>query len=324
MSNEYTAEQQRELIQNAINHADATAGNNDVDFVKEFRSKYFLEESKLNRGLQRSLDQRRTVTNNSSVSIYNDPRYARNARQLTLQLTREKQEDLRIIGGTPVENTTFDDCVAVLNDGEAHCTGTLIAKNVVLTAGHCQCTLCNLSVKVANDINDEGEVVNVARQVRHPKYNINGHNDLTILVLESEITDVQPRKIAPSQMIDRGTYVRAVGFGATSLDGRFGYGTKRQVNVPIVSNSCQGKINGQDDHNAYNCDPGLELIAGKPMLLKDTCNGDSGGPVYIPEGQGNWLLAGATSRATPGNPNNCGDGGVYVRVDRYLNWINSI
>jgi secreted trypsin-like serine protease len=252
------------------------------------------------------------------LSIYRDPRFARNARQLTTL----KHEDLRIIGGVPVEDTTFHDCVAVLSNCGG-CTGTLIAKNLVLTAGHCECTNDNVRVIVGNNV--EGKGVNVARQVRHPKYQTNNeNNDLMVLVLESEITDVPPRKIAPSQMIDSATYARAVGFGNTDPAGTFGYGTKRQVNVPIVSNSCQGSTNGQDDEKAYNCDPGLELIAGKPMLAKDTCTGDSGGPIYISDGQGNWLLAGATSRATPGQPNNCGDGGVYVRVDRYLDWIHSI
>jgi endonuclease G len=40
--------------------------------------------------------------------------------------------------------------------------------------------------------------------------------------------------------------------------------------------------------------------------------------------QGEWLVAGATSRATNSAPNDCGDGGIYVRLDRYLSWIDSI
>jgi secreted trypsin-like serine protease len=149
-------------------------------------------------------------------------------------------------------------------------------------------------------------------------------NDLMVLVLESEITEVPPRKIAPSEMIDRAKYARAVGFGTTDPTGTFRYGEKRQVDLPIVSNSCQAKANGMDDQKAFHCDPGLELVAGKPMLEKDTCSGDSGGPLYVLDEQGGWLLAGATSRGTPNNPHNCGDGGVYVRVDRYLDWIHSI
>jgi secreted trypsin-like serine protease len=318
---EISEEQQGELIRKAIEHADAEAGNDDVAFVRRFRSKY-IEQSGLGEVQRRGLDQRRKLANDTYISIYNDPRYARNAREMT-RLTRT---DLRIIGGTTVQDTNFHDCVAVLSDCGG-CTGTLITKNAVLTAGHCHCQMEDASrVFVGNDVGDDsgGEVVNVARQVPHPEYNSGKHNDLMVLVLESEITNVPPRKIASSEMIGRAVYARVVGFGNTDPDGTFGYGKKRQVNVPIVSNSCQGNMNGMNDQEAFNCDPGLELIAGKPMLAMDTCTGDSGGPLYISDGQGGWFLAGATSRSTPGNPHNCGDGGVYVRIDRYLEWVQSI
>jgi secreted trypsin-like serine protease len=134
---------------------------------------------------------------------------------------------------------------------------------------------------------------------------------------------IPPRQIAPSEIIDAATDARAVGFGNTDPTGFFGYGIKRQTDVPIASNSCQGDVDGNDDQTVYGCDPNLELIAGKPLLARDTCTGDSGGPLYI-EGQDGWLLAGATSRATRGAINNCGDGGVYVRVDQYQDWLQSI
>jgi endonuclease G len=56
------------------------------------------------------------------------------------------------------------------------------------------------------------------------------------------------------------------------------------------------------------------------MLNRDSCSGDSGGPLYV-QWNGAWLLAGATSRATKASVRTCGDGGVYVRVDRYRDWI---
>ena len=74
---------------------------------------------------------------------------------------------------------------------------------------------------------------------------------------------------------------------------------------------------------AYGCDAGLEFVAGKPLLAKDSCTGDSGGPFYI-EGPKGWLLAGATSSATNSAPNDCGDGGIYVRVEHYLTWMRSL
>lgn len=324
MATSETEEQQGKLIQKALEHADAVSGNDDVAFVRELRSKFFEEQSKSSGDKRRTLNQLSKRTSDSFFSIYNDPRFARNARELT-----RLQPRLRIVGGTPVQGTIFHDCVAILCGGEganymSACTGTLIAKNAVLTAGHCHCEMNALRIFVGNNIEGEGEMFKVARQVPHPEYHTANVNDLMVIVLESEITNVPPRKIAPSEMIDKATYVSAVGFGNTDPNGLFGYGIKRQVNVPIASHSCQGKANGMDDQKAYGCDPGLELIAGKPMLEKDTCTGDSGGPIYVSDGQGGWLLAGATSRGTLNTPHACGDGGVYVRADRYLDWIRSI
>jgi secreted trypsin-like serine protease len=322
MSNEYTEKQQRELINKAIKHAESEAGNDDVSFVKKLRAKYF-QLSEATGDAPRTMAGTLIPADDGLFSAYADPRGAANARQLAIDKNR-------IVGGSPVLDKEFHDCVAILCGGQgaqwdSACTGTLIAKNIVVTAGHCQCQMNASRVFVGNDITGEGKTVKVAKQVRHPKYHTaNIHNDLMVLVLESEIIEVPPRKIAPSEMIDGAKFARAVGFGTIDATGTFGYGKKRQVDLPIVSNSCQAKANGMDDQKAFQCDPGLELVAGKPLLEKDTCSGDSGGPLYVTDGQGGLLLAGATSRGTPNSPHNCGDGGVYVRVDRYLDWIHSI
>ena len=62
----------------------------------------------------------------------------------------------------------------------------------------------------------------------------------------------------------------------------------------------------------------------KPLLGKDTCSGDSGGPFYVTDGKSGWLLAGATSRSTKSAMATCGDGGIYVRLDRYREWISDV
>jgi secreted trypsin-like serine protease len=70
------------------------------------------------------------------------------------------------------------------------------------------------------------------------------------------------------------------------------------------------------------CHLGKEFAAGGQGI--DTCNGDSGGPVFAREKDGKWVLVGTTSRATrvqtidgnavignePLSP--CGDGGIYT------------
>jgi secreted trypsin-like serine protease len=58
-------------------------------------------------------------------------------------------------------------------------------------------------------------------------------------------------------------------------------------------------------------------------LDKDSCKGDSGGPAYI-DVDGEWQLAGATSRGTCKARRICGDGGIYTRVHAYVDWIESV
>ena len=68
-----------------------------------------------------------------SFRIFEDPRYLANARALA----QRSLGRTRVLGGARVPVGDFLDCVAVGNDSQWGCTGTLLAANVVLTAGHC-------------------------------------------------------------------------------------------------------------------------------------------------------------------------------------------
>ncbi len=165
----------------------------------------------------------------------------------------------------------------------------------------------------------------MAKAVRHPDYREAGYgNDLMVLLLEKAVDGVVPRRLAPAALIDAATDGRAVGFGHMDPNGEFGYGRKRQVDVPIASPACRGASRGRSDAQHYGCHAGLEIVAGRRGLGRDSCSGDSGGPFYIEGPGGEWLLAGATSRATTSAIRTCGDGGVYVRVDAYRGWIEGI
>jgi V8-like Glu-specific endopeptidase len=61
-------------------------------------------------------------------SIFRDPVFLQNAKKLISERTR-------IVGGVPTAD--FPDCVAVGTETGWCCTGTLVARNVVVTAGHC-------------------------------------------------------------------------------------------------------------------------------------------------------------------------------------------
>jgi secreted trypsin-like serine protease len=56
---------------------------------------------------------------------------------------------------------------------------------------------------------------------------------------------------------------------------------------------------------------------------EDTCDGDSGGPVFEWDGT-DWRIVAVTSRPIACARRRCGDGGVYVRVDRIERWLSGV
>jgi secreted trypsin-like serine protease len=152
----------------------------------------------------------------------------------------------------------------------------------------------------------------VRSSVVHPSYGSSGpHGDIAVLLL-AEPLDIAPRPIAEPGALTGASSVRLVGYGNTDFQGRTGYGRRRVVDVPLA-----GNLPG------YGADPKTEFVAGAPALDRDSCNGDSGGPAYVRVGD-EWLLAGATSRATDNAVRPCGDGGIYTLVGAYAEWIASV
>src|SRR5262249_35809802 len=155
---------------------------------------------------------------------------------------------------------------------------------------------------------------------QHPKYAQGGlHNDLTVIVLDKDVTEITPRRIATTDEVNKATFVRVVGFGNSDVNSTAGFGVKRVAAVPIASVSCTGAR----DAGTLGCDTKLELVAGMVGLQRDSCNGDSGGPIYVQIGDDpakteSWAIAGATSRATKTATSACGDGGIYERIDQFL------
>jgi hypothetical protein len=253
-------------------------------------------------GVQDRLTERR--------SIFTDPTWLRNEakrRQRALQ-----EEPGRIFGGRPANPGELPDCVAV-QGASCLCTGTLIGPNVVVTAGHCDEGGCVDRIFIGNNTNQQGRTINVKKSIRHPDFDSNTlANDLTVLILEEKVQNVTPRPIATSAEIDSASSLQLAGFGLTESNG---LGRKFVVEVAIASNSCQASVAG-----GFGCHQDKEIVAGGNG--HDSCNGDSGGPAYVMTASG-LKLAGATSRAVANSVANCGDGGIYVRVDRYLDFIRT-
>ena len=158
------------------------------------------------------------------------------------ELAKRSLGGTRVVGGKPVREGEILDCVAVGNDSIWGCTGTLIAPDVVLSAGHC----VNYATRIfiGNNVEKTGKVVAVKARHQHPDYHKGKQNDLMVLVLAEKVKNVPPRKLASKSLIDKATDGRVVGFGRTDPKGLFGYGIKRMVDVPVASNDCRGKDDG--------------------------------------------------------------------------------
>lgn len=258
-----------------------------------------------------------TAANAPVTSLDQDPRYRSNFTDQT-----------RIYGGSPVAPGTFPDTVAITGNGDI-CTGIVIGEQSVLTAAHCYCGGVSETVYFGDTYATAVNTVRVASGVSmiacSPGMDL--HNgDVAILRLAASLT-VPPRAFASSSLIDMAKTGRVVGFGQGMDMMSEPAGIKRLTDVPIESPKCSSSVptaNGAlQDSNYYDCAAGKEMVAGARSWNKDTCHGDSGGPLYVTGPDGSLYLAATTSRAT-GTPGmrSCGDGGIYVRTDgAVLSWL---
>ncbi len=236
--------------------------------------------------------------------------------------TRADDDGNRVLGGVTVASTQFPSCVCLGDDDGWFCSGVLVSPTIALTAAHCGADLTRALVgkdHIPTDAADCAGVHAVARVELHPP-DPAGHlrHDLAIVFLSAPVAQTFAR-LASDAELAAAPAVHIAGYGHADPEGQTGFGHLRTVRVglgPIATAAGQHADLGR----THGYDPLTEFLAGRRLLGRDSCKGDSGGPAYIMVGR-DFRLAGLTSRQSLDAVRPCGDGGIYVRPLAYRTWL---
>jgi Trypsin/Bacterial pre-peptidase C-terminal domain len=217
----------------------------------------------------------------------------------------------RIVNG--ITTADFPSTGALLSSGNpssagVQCSGTLIGCQTFLTAGHC----------VADDLNPSHYTVflqhagffSVTSVALHPTFTF-PVGDVSVLKLGASVNGIRPTAInttaSPASAL-AGTIAGFGRSGGVNTD----YGIKRAGSVQTAQ--CKNGISGTTSV-CWNFTAPLST----PGTNSNTCNGDSGGPLFIDFGAG-VRVAGVTSG---GNADDClpTDTSFDANVFNYRSWI---
>jgi len=228
----------------------------------------------------------------------------------------------RIINGTQVsqDDETWRFIVAIQEYGGQYCGGSLIAPNWVLTAAHCLSddngnplvstvhdSVGTASYNLLSMVN-----IDVKRFIVHPGFNLNTmDNDIALIELDTNITNVSPIAYDTVHLLISGIQTKVAGWGNMSTVNDIYPNDLRAALTPIVDfNQCNAS-NSYDGELTQNM-----ICAGYFESNRDSCYGDSGGPLIVDN-----TLVGIVSWG--GDCAEDGFPGVYTKVQNYTSWIET-
>jgi secreted trypsin-like serine protease len=190
------------------------------------------------------------------------------------------------------------------------CTGTALARDLVLTAAHCVARRERYTVLAYQN----GQAIPVRAVERHPRFKFANYlasratADVALIKLASPLPDViVPAALAAARRVQVGETLTIAGFGTIAARSAIGLGVPRMAKLTVTGNPGSLQIRLYDNATR-NRRAGL-----------GACTGDSGAPAFDGEGP---LVIGVVSWTTAAeNEEGCGGlTGLTPLID-YRAWI---
>jgi secreted trypsin-like serine protease len=201
------------------------------------------------------------------------------------------------------------------DEGTEECTGSILPKNVILTAGHCVPFAASKIRVVFTAMATEdcpvasANIRKVSKIISHPQYiNHNASYDIALLKFVGDM----PTNFASFEVPDDSTSI----FPSENLI-MLGYGKNAESDnsgsavLRITSNSASQLESGFENSLTY--------VVAQPT--NGICNGDSGSPLVVMRGSVPKII-GVTSKVAGDNEENiCHGSSQFVRTDLKTQWI---
>jgi len=211
------------------------------------------------------------------------------------------------------------------------CGCALLSENWAITAAHCVENVSpdDLSLRMGEyELNGANEPHgHIDRKVQivasHPKFDPKTFEyDLALLRFYEPVKfqpNVVPICVPEDDKLLVGETAWVTGWGRLYEDGPLP-STMQEVDLPIINNTmCESMYRdaGYVEHI-----PDIFICAGYAVGGKDSCEGDSGGPMVVQREDGRFMLSGVISWGIGCAEKN--QPGVYTRISEFKDWINQI